>query len=126
MSGEQLIELLVGGTAVGCIYSLIALGFTMIIRATGVLHFAQGEIVMLGAMSGLVAYAIAPLPFPVLLLTGIVSGGICAALIELGIYRTLRIRGVALNNIIIATIGVSIVLQSGAQFLFGSEPIGYP
>jgi branched-chain amino acid transport system permease protein len=56
MSSAHLIELAVGGLAIGCIYSLIALGFTMIIRATGVLHFAQGEVVMLGAMFGLTAF----------------------------------------------------------------------
>jgi len=126
MTGEQLIELLIGGIAIGCIYSLIALGFTMIIRSTGVLNFAQGDIVMIGAMFGLIVYALAPLPFPILLIAGSVAGGVCAVLIELGVYRTLRVRGVPLNNIIIATIGVSILLQSGAQLSFGSEPMGYP
>jgi branched-subunit amino acid ABC-type transport system permease component len=61
MSGSQFIELFVGGLAIGCIYSLIALGFTMIIRATGVLHFAQGEVVMLGAMFGVTAHRLLPL-----------------------------------------------------------------
>ena len=67
MSGSQFIELFVGGLAIGCIYSLIALGFTMIIRATGVLHFAQGEVVMLGAMFGVTAHRLLPLPFIALL-----------------------------------------------------------
>ena len=62
MSGSQFIELFVGGLAIGCIYSLIALGFTMIIQATGVLHFAQGEVVMLGAMFGVTAHRLLPLP----------------------------------------------------------------
>jgi hypothetical protein len=38
-----MLELLVNGIAVGCIYSLIGLGFTMIIRSTDILNFAQGE-----------------------------------------------------------------------------------
>jgi branched-subunit amino acid ABC-type transport system permease component len=53
----QVLELFVNGIAVGCIYSLIGLGFTMIIRSTGILNFAQGEMVMLGAMFGLSAVA---------------------------------------------------------------------
>lgn len=126
MSGAQFLELAVFGLAIGCIYSLIALGFTMIIRATGVLHFAQGEVVMLGAMFGLTAYSIVPLPFLALLLVGMVFAGLAAIAIELGIYRTLRVRRVPLTNIIIATVGVSILLQNSSQLVWGSEPISYP
>jgi branched-subunit amino acid ABC-type transport system permease component len=126
MSRSQLIELAVGGLAIGCIYSLIALGFTMIIRATGVLHFAQGEVVMLGAMFGLTAYRILPLPFAALFVVGMALGGLAAAAIELGVYRALRVRRVPLMNIIIATVGMSILLQNGSQLVWGSEPIAYP
>jgi branched-subunit amino acid ABC-type transport system permease component len=126
MSGSQFIELLIGGLAIGCIYSLIALGFTMIIRATGVLHFAQGELVMLGAMFGVTAHHLLPLPFIALLLVGMAFGGLAAVAIELGIYRTLRLRRIPLMNIIIATIGMSILLQNTGQLVWGSEPIAYP
>ena len=60
MSKVEIVELFVGGLAIGCIYSLIALGFTIIIRATGIINFAQGEVVMLGAMFGLTAYVLRP------------------------------------------------------------------
>src|SRR6516162_3769777 len=126
MSGSQFIELFVGGLAIGCIYSLIALGFTMIIRATGVLHFAQGEVVMLGAMFGVTAHRMLPLPFIALLVAGMVFGGLAAVAIELGIYRTLRVRRVPLMNIIIATVGMSILLQNTGQLVWGSELIAYP
>ena len=126
MSGSQFIELFVGGLAIGCIYSLIALGFTMIIRATGVLHFAQGEVVMLGAMFGVTAHHLLPLPFIALLMVGMVFGGLAAVAIELGVYRTLRVRRVPLMNIIIATVGMSILLQNTGQLVWGSEPIAYP
>ena len=49
----QLIDLVVGGLAIGCVYSLVALGFAMIMRATSIIHFAQGEVMMLGCMCGL-------------------------------------------------------------------------
>ena len=126
MSSSQAIELVVGGLAIGCIYSLIALGFTMIIRATGVLHFAQGEVVMLGAMFGVTAQRMLPLPFVSLLLVGMVFGGLAAVAMEIGVYRVLRLRRVPLMNIIIATIGMSILLQNTGQLVWGSEPIAYP
>ena len=43
---------MIGGLAIGCIYSFIALGISIIIRATEIMHFAQGEIMMIGAMTG--------------------------------------------------------------------------
>ena len=52
LSASQFIDLLVGGLAVGCVYSLVALGFAMIMRATSIIHFAQGEVMMLGCMCG--------------------------------------------------------------------------
>jgi branched-subunit amino acid ABC-type transport system permease component len=46
----QLIDLGVGGLAIGSCYSLGAIGFAMILRATNIIHFAQGEVMMLGAI----------------------------------------------------------------------------
>ncbi len=126
MGAGQLVELAVGGLAIGCIYSLIALGMTMIIRATGIVHFAQGEVMMVGSVLGLSALLALHLPFFAVLVMGMVIAGIAAVAIELGIYRTLRMRGTPLANIIIATIGVSILLQNVVQLAWGSEPKSYP
>jgi branched-subunit amino acid ABC-type transport system permease component len=124
--GAQYLELLAGGLAIGCIYGLIGLGFSMIIRATDILHFAQGEVVMLGAFFGLTTYRLVALPFAALLVVGIVGAAAAAIALELGIYRTLRLRRVPLMNIVIATIGVSILLQNGSMLVWGSEPAAYP
>ncbi len=126
MGAAQLVELAVGGLAIGCIYSLIALGMTMIIRATGIVHFAQGEVMMVGSVLGLSTLLALHLPFIAVLIVGMLIAGIAAVAIELGIYRTLRMRGTPLSNIIIATIGVSILLQNIVQLAWGSEPKSYP
>jgi branched-chain amino acid transport system permease protein len=126
MSGEQLIEGVIGGLAIGCIYSLIALGITMIIRATDILHFAQGEIMMIGAMTGLSAMWMAGLPFVLVLAIGMIGGGLAAVLIELSIYRTLRRLRVPLINVVVSTLGVSLILQNAARLIWGSEPLRYP
>ena len=93
MSVEQFIQGIIGGLAIGCIYSLIALGITIIIRATEILHFAQGEILMIGAMTGLSAIWMVDLPFAAVLIVGMIGGGVAAVLIELSVYRTLRSLG---------------------------------
>ena len=123
---EQLIQTTLGGLAIGCIYSLIALGISMIIRATDILHFAQGELVMIGAMSGLTAFWVGATPFIFVLLFGMIGGGAAAVLIEVLAYGRLRARRVPLINIVIATLGISIVLQNTARLIWGSEPLRYP
>jgi len=127
MSFDQFLQTLLGGLAIGCIYSLIALGISLIVRATEILHFAQGELMMIGAMTGITAGALAGhLPLFAVLLAGAAGGGLMAIVIELGIYRMLRARRVPLINVVIATVGVSIVLQNAARLAWGSEPISYP
>lgn len=126
MTIDQLAQTLLGGLAIGCIYSLIALGISMIIRATDILHFAQGEMMMIGSMMGLSAYWLHEMPFVLVLLFGIIGGGIISTVAEFTIYRRLRGRRVALINIVIATLGLSLVLQNVARLVWGSEPIRYP
>jgi branched-chain amino acid transport system permease protein len=126
MAYDQFLQTLLGGLAIGCIYSLIALGISMIVRATDILHFAQGEFMMIGAMAGFSGAVLSGLPLPFVLLAGTLGGGLIAVAAELGIYRVLRGRKVPLINVVISTIGVSIVLQNGVRLLWGSEPLAYP
>jgi branched-subunit amino acid ABC-type transport system permease component len=126
MSADQLVQGIIGGLAIGCIYSLIALGITIIIRATEILHFAQGELMMIGAMAGLSALWVVDLPFVLVLIIGMIGGGIAAVLIELSVYRTLRTLRIPLINIVISTLGVSLILQNVARLVWGSEPLRYP
>jgi len=126
MQVDQFVELAAGGLAIGAIYGLIGLGFSMIVRATGIIHFAQGEVVMLGALSGWSVAIAFHLPFLIVLLVGTVFGGISALLMYVLVYRILVRRGVPLNNLIIATIGMSILAQNSAMLSWGSEPHAYP
>src|SRR4051812_44895480 len=117
---DQFVQTLLGGLAIGCIYSLIALGISMIIRATEILHFAQGEIMMIGSMMGLSVFWLAEMPFVLILLFGIIGGGLISAVVEFLVYRPLGRRRVALINVVIATIAVSIILQNVARLTWGS------
>jgi branched-subunit amino acid ABC-type transport system permease component len=126
VSGEQFIQTLLGGLAIGSIYSLIALGISMIIRATDILHFAQGELVMVGAMAGLSAFWLSSMPFVLVLAFGMIGGGLIAGLIEVAAYRTLRRLKVPVMNVVIATLGISMILQNGSRLIWGSEPLAYP
>ena len=123
---DQFVELAAGGLAIGSIYGLIGLGFSMIVRATGIIHFAQGEVMMLGALAGWSVATFFSLPFPLVLLIGTIFGGLSALLMYLLVYRALGRRNVPLNNIIISTIGMSILAQNLAMLAWGTEPHAYP
>ena len=59
----QLLQLIVSGAAIGCIYALIALGFVLIYKATETVNFAQGDLMMIGGFIGLSAMTVIGMPF---------------------------------------------------------------
>ncbi len=122
----MLAEQLLGGLAIGCVYSLIALGYTMVIRAAGLVNFAQGDIMMVGALIGWTLLTFYPLPYLVVLLLAMALTGLLGVVIDRCIYRPVLRRGSPSMNVIITTIGVSITLRNAAQLLWGSEPLRYP
>jgi branched-subunit amino acid ABC-type transport system permease component len=127
LTASDFIDLVLGGLAIGCVYSLVALGFAMIMRATSIIHFAQGEVMMLGCMCGLSALWLLPrLPLPLVLAAGMLSAGLIAVAMELLVYRTLRRRRVPLMNVITATVGMSILCINAARIVWGSEPLRFP
>ncbi|MBI3090509.1 MAG: ABC transporter permease [Candidatus Tectomicrobia bacterium] len=117
---------LLSGLAIGCIYGLIALGFSMIYRAMNLLNFAQGEIVTIGGLIGYTCLASLRLSYS---LTFLVTFGVCALLgvvMELTAFRPLRRRQAGSANLVIASIGVAIILSNLGLLLWGAEPLAYP
>ena len=72
---------------------------------------------MIGAMTGLSAIWMVGLPFVVVLVIGMIGGGVAAVIIELSIYRTLRSLRVPLINVVVSTLGVSLILQNVARLI---------
>lgn len=121
----ELIGQLLFGLAIGSIYSLVAIGFSMIFRATGILHFALPELMMMGGMTGYTLATFTHLPMPALfVLSGLAVAVLSFAIDRLGL-RPMRRAGAELN-IVIATIGWSIILVNVALFVWGTAPLSYP
>jgi branched-chain amino acid transport system permease protein len=108
------------GLQAGCIYALLALSYFIILSATGVLNFAQGEWMMLAAILGVALLSLA-LPYPVALLASLVSVTVLAAAAERLIIRPLNARNAPIGTMIVALLGLMIVIRYSSGALFGRE-----
>jgi len=113
----------IDGLALGAAYSLVALGFVLILNAAGAVNFAQGDLVMAGGFAAIVLARLLPLEglaVPGLALAPLVAlvGGGAGWLIAEVAYRPLRHRPPV--AVFISTIAVGIMLQHSANGVFGA------
>ncbi|MBM3523331.1 MAG: branched-chain amino acid ABC transporter permease [Alphaproteobacteria bacterium] len=112
------------------IYALVALGISLIFSGLDVVHFAHGEIYMIGAFIGLMLFKHLGIGYVPTLVLAIVITGIIGAVIERVFYRRLTRAGggytVAGMGIVIAGFGMSIILQNVAYLVWGPKPIPFP
>ena len=102
---ELLLQLLVSGILVGSIYALVALGWTLIYKSSGVLNLAMGELTLVGAYVCLSLYNNWGVPFPVAVLGSLVMGAILGLLVERLVLRPLI--GKPVLTVIMVTVGLS-------------------
>jgi len=111
----ELLQFVFSGLTVGAIYALVALGFTLIYKASDIINFAQGEFVMLGGMlTVFVAHAGVPLPLAAVIAI-VATTAIGLALHRFAIEPA---RGATPVALIMITIGASIFLRGTAQIVF--------
>lgn len=126
MDLQTFIQLIVSGLTIGCVYSLVGLGFALTLRATELINFAQGEMVMLGALIGYTLLATLHVPFVIAFFVATLVTGVVGVLLERVILRPMLRRKAPLLNLLIATLGMSVALQALAIIIWGREPIPYP
>lgn len=125
------LQQLINGLVLGSIYALVALGYTMVYGILGLINFAHGDVVMVGALVALTvasALAASGLPAPVVLMLATAAAVlVCVSLgvtIERVAYRPLR-RAPRLAPLITA-IGISILLQYSAAMIWSKQYISMP
>lgn len=111
----EFLQFLFSGLTVGAVYALVALGFTLIYNASGIINFAQGEFVMLGGMTT-VFLALVGVPLPLAAAVAV----LVAVAVGLLLYRFAiePARGADTVSLIMITIGASIFLRGAAQVVF--------
>jgi len=118
MSSAELLQFLITGITVGFTYALIAIGFSIIYNASDVVNFAQGEFVMIGALSTISLHS-KGLPLPIAILGGVAGTALLGiALEKLAVERA---RGSSVITTAIITIGASIFFRGLAMVNWGKE-----
>ncbi|MBL8165558.1 MAG: branched-chain amino acid ABC transporter permease [Anaerolineae bacterium] len=131
---------LVNGLAIGSVYAIFALGYTLIFSILGIINFAHGAVFTLGAyftytligakfgFNGLLAQSQLPfgLPFPLAVLGGAALAGLVGVIIERLAFRPLRARGADPLLTLVSSLGVAVALVNFIQYLVGAEAYSYP
>ncbi len=122
----QVLEVLIGGLLSGVLYSLVALGFVLIFKASGVFNFAQGAMVLLAGLALVrpLDFLVAKgLPFWAAVILGLLFAAAIMALTAWIIERF--VLGPLVNQdgltLFMATIGITFVLEGVSQMIFGAE-----
>ena len=130
---ETFLQQLVNGLVLGSIYALIALGYTMVYGVLGIINFAHGEVLMIGALVSLTLIQGMMMLTPflpgwlILVLVLPITMAVCAALsyaIERVAYRPLR--NAPRLAPLISAIGMSVLLQTIAMMVWSRDPLMYP
>lgn len=117
MSFDQVLQYIFSGITVGSIYAVVAIGYNIIYNSTGIINFAQGEFVMLGAM---IAYSLsAVMPLWMAILAAVIITTIVGSLLEIVFIRTLKKPSVL--QMIVVTIGLSILIREIALHIWDEQ-----
>lgn len=121
---QVFMQQLINGLSLGSIYALLALGYTMIYGIIKIIHFAHGDVYMLGAFFGYYTINFWHFNFIMALLSSMIFCAIIGMLIEFIAYRPLR--GSSRITVLITAIGVSYFLENGMSVLFSGDTRDFP
>ncbi|MBU6491358.1 MAG: branched-chain amino acid ABC transporter permease [Burkholderiales bacterium] len=127
------IQQILNGLVLGCVYAILALGYTMVYGILGIINFAHADVMMIGAMVALSAIKLVMHffphlnPFVTLLIATLIAMPTCALvnyIIERVAYR--RLRNAPRLAPLITAIGVSLLLETIAMIIWGRNPLMFP
>ena len=119
MTFSLLIAQLINGLQTGSVYALVALGYSMVYGIIKLLNFAHGDIIMVGAYMTYYAIASFALPPVVAIALAITVSTLLGVFVEKVAYTPLR--SAPRLSLLITAIGVSFLLENGAQLVFGAD-----
>jgi branched-chain amino acid transport system permease protein len=119
----RILQLIVNGAASGCIYGLIALGFVLIYKATEMVNFAQGDIMMLGGFAAFSLITWLGLPYWVGGLLAIIITAAFGYLLDAVVLR--RVIGQPQFAVVMLTLGLGFIFRAAAGITWGYDSVGF-
>src|SRR5262249_1531582 len=124
MNAQFLIQLIINGLVVGTLYGVVAMSFVLIYKATQVVNFGQGELLLVGAWVCWALLAKYEGPFWIAMQMTLVFMFILGIAIQVFILRPMI--GEPIISVIMVTIGLSTVFQAALKWIFGVNPQPFP
>jgi branched-chain amino acid transport system permease protein len=119
----RLLQLVVNGSAAGCIYGLIALGFVLIYKATEMVNFAQGDIMMLGGFAAFTAISWLGLNYWVGMLLAVAVTAAFGFALDAVVLR--RVIGQPQFAVVMLTLGLGFIFRAVAGLTWGYDSVGF-
>ena len=119
-----IMQQLINGLSQGSIYALMAIGYTLIVGVVGLITFAYGEMVMIGAMTAFLFYTYVTPNFFLGILAAFVASGLAGVLIHKVAYQ--RFLEAPKHISLLCTVGCSLLIKNLAQIAFGSQGNAMP
>ncbi len=122
MDFALIVQYALSGITVGSVYAIVAIGFNIIYCTTGIINFAQGEFLVVGAMTAISLTQVVPLPVAILgavLITTVLGG-----LVELVFIR--QVRNASVLRLVVITIGLSILIREAVLHIWDEKPWSLP
>jgi len=120
---ERFLELVIQGTLVGALYALVALGFVLVYKASRVINFAQGELVMLGGYLGVVFTTLYLVPWPLAFVLAIAISALVGVGVERAVLRPLI--GRPLVSVVMATIALATFIRGVLPAIWGPSTMAF-
>ncbi|GHD47634.1 branched-chain amino acid ABC transporter permease [Mycetocola manganoxydans] len=122
---DQLVERTVNGLNFGLLLALAAIGASLVFGTTGLSNFAHGEMVTFGAVMALV-FTNLQLPIWVALPAAVVMSGVFGYVLDTGLWRPLRKKGVGIVQVMIVSIGLSLLVRYVFLYFIGGGTFQLP
>ena len=122
MNLSQVVQYCLSGITVGSVYAVTAIGFNIIYCTTGIINFAQGEFVVVGAMTAVTLSHVLPLPLAIAL--AVLITALLGALIEILFLRS--VKNATVLKLVVVTIGLSILIREAMLHIWDEKVRSLP
>ncbi len=122
----MLLQQIVNGLTIGCVYSLVAIGYSLVFGVLRLINFANGAVYMLGAYMMYIMLSLATAPLALAMPLCMILAGVVGWLVDFIGLRPLRARNAPKMSGLIATLGIGTFIENAIQIWVGTDTKSFP